>query len=62
MVGGFGGVAGRTGTRWRRSRGNGNAVANHDRVVADENLLDEESHDPLPLRNFERLSRRPQAA
>ena len=61
MMGDFRGVAVRTGTRWRRPRGNGNAVANRDRVVADENLLDEESHDPLPLQDVERLGRRPQA-
>ena len=61
MVGDFGGVAVRTGTRWPRSRGNGNAVTNHDRVVDDEDLLDEESHDPLLLQDVERLSRRPQA-
>ena len=61
MVGDFGGVAVRTGTRWRRSRGNGNTVANHERVVADEDLLDEEPHDPLPLHDVERLGRRPQA-
>ena len=54
-------MAVRSGTRWRRSRGNGNAVANHDRVVADEDLLDEEPHDPLPFQDVERLGRRPQA-
>ena len=36
-------------------------MANRDRVVADENLLDEESDDPLPLQDVERLGRRPQA-
>ena len=62
MVGDFRGVAVRTGTRWRRPRGNGNAVANRDRVVADENLLDEESHDPLPLKDVERLRATPAGA
>ena len=55
------GVAVRSGSRWRRSRGNGDAVANHDRVVADEHLFDEEPHDPLPLQDVEGLGRRPQA-
>ena len=36
-------------------------MANHERVVADEDLLDEEPHDPLPLQDVERLSRRSQA-
>ena len=36
-------------------------MANHERVVADEDLLDEEPHDPLPLHDIERLGRRPQA-
>ena len=36
-------------------------MANHDRVVADEDLLDEEPHDPLPFQDVERLGRRPQA-
>ena len=58
---GVGGVAVRTGTRCRRPRGNGDAVTNRDRVVADENLLDEESDDPLPFQDVERLGRRPQA-
>ena len=47
--------------RWRRSRGHRNAVADHDRVVIDEDLLDDEAHDSLPLHDVERLGRRAQA-
>ena len=57
-------MAVRSGSRWRRSRGNGDAVdavANHDRVVADEHVFDEEPHDPLPLQDVEGFGRRPQA-
>ena len=36
-------------------------MANHDRVVVDENVLDEKPHDPLPFHDVECLSRRPQA-
>ena len=51
----------RSGSRWRRSRGNGDAVADQDRVVADDHLFDEEPHDPLPLQDIKGLGRRPQA-
>ena len=54
-------MAVRSGSRWRGSRENGGAVANHDRVVTDEHLFDEEPHDPLPLQDVEGLGRRPQA-
>ena len=30
-------------------------MADHDRVVLDEDLLDDEAHDSLPLRDVERL-------
>ena len=50
-----------SGTRWRRSRANGNTVTNHERVVACEDLLDEEPHEPLPLHDVERLGRPRQA-
>ena len=47
--------------RWRWPRGYGNAVADHDLVVIDEDLLDDEAHDSLPLHDVERLGRRAQA-
>ena len=49
------------GVRWRRPRGNWNAVSDHDRVVADEHFLDDEAHDSLLLDDVERLGRRAQA-
>ena len=36
-------------------------MADHDRVVVDEDLLDDEPHDSLPLHDVERLGRRAQA-
>ena len=47
--------------RWRRPRGHRNAVADHDLVVIDEDLLDDEAHDSLPLHDVERRGRRAQA-
>ena len=47
--------------RWRCPRGHGNAVADHDRVVIDEDLFDDEAHDSLPLHDVERRGRRAQA-
>ena len=47
--------------RWGWSRGHGNAVADHDRVVIDEDLLDDEAHDSLLFGDVERLGRRAQA-
>src|SRR6266581_4862755 len=38
-----------------RSRWHGDAVADHDRVIADEHLLDDQSHEALPLENVERI-------
>ena len=62
MVRGVAGAAARfAGVRWRRPRGNGNAVSDHDRVVADEHFLDDEAHDSLLLDDVERLGRRAQA-
>ena len=62
MVRGVTGAAVRlAGVRWRRPRGNGNAVSNHNRVVVDEHFLDDESHDSLPLDDVECLGRRAQA-
>ena len=34
-------------------------MADHDRVVTDEHLFDEEPHVPLPLQDVEGLGRRP---
>src|SRR5712692_5731793 len=45
--------------RW--CRWNGNAVADHDRVIADEHLLDEQTHEALPLEDVQRVRRSPQA-
>ena len=44
----------------RRCRGNGNAVADHDRVIADEHLLDEQTYEALPLKDVQRVRRHPQ--
>ena len=49
------------GVGWRRPRGHGNAVSNHDRVVADEHFLNDEAHDSLPLDDVECLGGRAQA-
>ncbi len=35
-------------------------MANHDRVIADEHLLDEQAHEALPLQDVQRIRRRPQ--
>jgi RNA-directed DNA polymerase len=45
----------------RRSRGDRNAVADDDRVIGDENLLDDQAHDALPLKNVERVGGHPQS-
>ena len=47
--------------RWRWPRGHGNAVADHDLVIIDEDLFDDEAHDSLPLHDVERRGRRAQA-
>ena len=36
-------------------------MADHDRVVIDEDLFDDEAHDSLPLHDVERRGRRTQA-
>ena len=41
-------------------RAHRNTVADHDRVVIDEHLLDDGAHDSLPLHDIERLGRRAQ--
>ena len=62
MVRGVIGAAVRfAGARWPRPRGNGNAVSDYDRVVADEHFLDDEAHDSLLLDDVERLGGRAQA-
>ena len=47
--------------RRRWPRGHRNAVADHDRVVVDEDFLDDEAHDSLPLHDVECLGRCAQA-
>src|SRR3972149_10440987 len=44
--------------RWYRW--NGNAVTDHDRVIADQHLLDEQAHEALPLEDVQRVRRYPQ--
>jgi len=39
----------------RRSRWHGNAVAEHDRIIANEHLLDHQAHDTLPFDHVERV-------
>src|SRR5229473_3898716 len=51
----IGGIRGWAVVPIRWSRWNGNAVAYHDRVIADEHLLDDQAHDPLPLDDVERI-------
>src|SRR5712691_2798092 len=43
----------------RRCRWNGDAVADHDRVIADEYLLDEQAHEALSLEDVQRVRRHP---
>ena len=53
------GAAGAPGDRrviGRRGRRDRDAVPNEDRVIADQNLLDDESDDSLPFQNVERVS------
>src|ERR1700681_2521520 len=46
-----------TGAPVRRSRWHGNAVAEHDRIIADEYLLDHQAHQALPLDDVDRVRR-----
>ncbi len=42
--------------------GTGNAVADDDGVIGNEDLLDDQAHDALPLENVERVGGRAQSA
>src|SRR6266511_3743267 len=44
----------------RRGRGNWDAVADHDRVIADEHLLDEQTHEALPFEDVQCVRRHAQ--
>ena len=44
----------------RRGRGNRDAVADHDRVIADEHVLDEQTHEALPFEDVQRIRRHSQ--
>src|SRR2546428_8803721 len=44
----------------RRGRGHRDAVTDHDRVIADEYLLDEQPHEALPIENVQRVRRHSQ--
>jgi hypothetical protein len=44
--------------RW--CRWDGDAVADHNRVIADEDLLDEQAHEALSLDEVQRVRRHPQ--
>ena len=53
----IGGTGRASAAPWRRFRGDGDAVADHDRVVTDEDLLDHEAHNPLSLLDVQGVSR-----